>query len=119
MIDIMAYTEKIERVLGVLPDTSDLLYARYKDATDKRDASDWYEHFLAVDNAIEIIRELKAENEQLKYEKEKAIRDIGLYIADAEEDARTPSRIGKGYYVGEHHGLQIAKEIVEGIRNHG
>lgn len=69
--------------------------------------------------AINVIREQQAEIERLKEEKERAIRDIDLYIADAESDAKTPPRTGKGYSVGLGYGLLIAKEILQGIRKHG
>ena len=59
---------------------------------------------------------LKAQQEQ----KEKWIRDIDLYIADAEDSAKNPVvRSAKGYAVGLSYGLNIAKEIIEGKRNHG
>ena len=55
----------------------------------------------------------------LNKKRKRAIRDIDLYIADAEKDAKILSRMGNGYYIGLKHGLQIAKEILQGIRNHG
>lgn len=59
---------------------------------------------------------LKEQQEQ----KEKWIRDIDLYIADAEDSAESPwVRVAKGYAVGLSWGLNIAKEIIEGKRNHG
>lgn len=69
--------------------------------------------------ALSVISEQQATIERLKEEKERAIRDIDLYIADAESDAKTPPRTGKGYSVGLGYGLLIAKEILQGIRNHG
>lgn len=68
---------------------------------------------------LELIENQQAEIERLKEEKERAIRDIDLYIADAESDAKTPQRTGKGYSVGLGYGLLIAKEILQGIRKHG
>ena len=58
---------------------------------------------------------LKEQQEQ----KEKWIRDIDLYIADAEDGAKNSVRGGKVYAVGLSYGLNIAKEIIEGKRNHG
>ena len=64
-------------------------------------------------DALELLKE---QQEQ----KEKWIRDIDLYIADAEDSAKNPAvRSGKGYAVGLSYGLTIAKEIIEGKRNHG
>ena len=65
-----------------------------------------------VADALELLKE---QQEQ----KEKWIRDINLYIADAEDSAKNPVRCGKGYAVGLSYGLNIAKEILQGIRNHG
>ena len=63
-----------------------------------------------------IVKLLKKQKEQ----KEKWIRDIDLYIADAEDSAKNPAvRSEKGYAVGLSYGLNIAKEIIEGKRNHG
>ena len=63
-----------------------------------------------------ILELLKEQQEQ----KEKWIRDIDLYIADAEDSAKNPAvRSAKGYAVGLSYGLNIAKEIIEGKRNHG
>lgn len=68
---------------------------------------------------IKRLEEQQAEIEKLEDEKKRAIIDIDLYIADAESDAKTPQRTGKGYSVGLGHGLLIAKEILQGIRKHG
>ena len=64
---------------------------------------------------LSIAELLKDQQEQ----KAKWIRDIDLYIADAEDSAKRPIRNGKGYAVGLCYGLNIAKEIIEGKRNHG
>ena len=76
----------------------------------KHDVTDCY-HILRRD----ALKLLKEQQEQ----KEKWIRDIDLYIADAEGEAKNPVRCGKGYAVGLSYGLNIAKEIIEGKRNHG
>ena len=49
----------------------------------------------------------------LNEEKEKAVRDIDLYIVDVKEDE------GVAYFRGTIYGLTSAKEILQGIRNHG
>ena len=72
-----------------------------------------------VKRQSDLLRDQQEEIERLKDEKERAIRDIDLYVVDAENDVKTPTRTGKGYCVGLKHGLQIAKEILQGIRNHG
>ena len=69
----------------------------------------------AIDDRESALLMLKEQQEQ----KEKWIRDIDLYIADAEEAVINPVRNGKGYAVGLSYGLNIAKEIIEGKRNHG
>ena len=76
-----------------------------------------YEYLWPYAQAIdEIIAELEEQQEQ----REKWIRDIDLYIADAEDSAKNPAvRSAKGYAVGLSYGLNIAKEIIEGKRNHG
>lgn len=67
----------------------------------------------AIDEIIELLK-------QKQEQKEKWIRDIDLYIADAEDSVKNPVvRSGKGYAVGLSYGLNIAKEIIEGKRNHG
>ena len=103
----------IENVLKILPDVSEMLFQMYKDETDKESISVRYDQYLAVDDALELLKE---QQEQ----KEKWIRDIDLFIADAEDSAKNPAvRSGKGYAVGLSYGLTIAKEIIEGKRNHG
>lgn len=49
----------------------------------------------------------------------KAIRDIDLYIADIQDDLKKPSRSMRNYERGMCYGLSMAKEILEGKRNHG
>ena len=77
------------------------------------------EYSETVEESCHEITELRAEIDRLKAEKTKAIENIDLNIADAKSDAKMPSRTGKGYSVGLYHGLLIAKEILQGIRNHG
>ena len=94
-----------------------MMLCPYKDDRDET-YSGLCEHIMKQD-ALELLKDQQAEIERLKEEKERAIRDIDLYIADAESDAKTPPRTGKGYSVGLGYGLLIAKEILQGIRNHG
>ena len=69
------------------------------------------------EQALDEIGELLEEQQE---QKEKWIRDIDLYIADAEDSAKNPAaRSAKGYAVGLSYGLNIAKEIIDGKRNHG
>lgn len=79
----------------------------------------WGHAVLAMKDALELLKSQQAEVEKWEDEKKRAIRDIDLYIADAESDAKTPQRTGKGYSVGLGYGLLIAKEILQGIRKHG
>lgn len=66
-----------------------------------------------LNDALEALKELQ----ELKGN---WILDIDLYIADAEDSAKNPAtRSAKGYAVGLSYGLNIAKEIIEGKRNHG
>ena len=74
---------------------------------------------ILLDEALSVINEQQAEIDRLKAEKDKAIKNIDLYIADAEADAKIPLRVGKGYSVGLGYGLLMAKEILEGTRCHG
>lgn len=49
--------EDIEKVLKILPDVSEMLYQMYKDETDKESISVRYDQYLAVDDAIELLKE--------------------------------------------------------------
>lgn len=80
----------------------------WKDIDDKR-----HRFQPVLNDALELLKEQQAEIDRLKGEKEKAIRDIDLYIADLKEDE------GATYFRGTIYGLTIAKEILQGIRNHG
>lgn len=47
----------ITNVLKILPDVSEMLYQMYKDETDKESISVRYDQYLAVDDAIELLKE--------------------------------------------------------------
>ena len=46
----------IEKVLQELPDVSEMLYQMYKDETDKESISVRYDQYLAVNDAIELLK---------------------------------------------------------------
>ena len=47
----------ITNVLKVLPDISEMLYQMYKDETDKESISVRYDQYLAVDDALDLLKE--------------------------------------------------------------
>ena len=64
--------------------------------------------FCAIADAIELLIQGR-----------KAARDIDLYITDIQDDLKKPSRSMRNYERGMCYGLSMAKEILEGKRNHG
>ena len=52
--------EDVENVIKKLSDVSEMLFQMYKDETDKENISIRYDQFLAVDNALALLKEQKA-----------------------------------------------------------
>lgn len=75
----------IEKVLKILPDVSEMLYQMYKDETDKESISVRYDQYLAVDDAIELLKKQKPR--VLTYDEMKAMIGKPVYVEEPKRNA--------------------------------
>lgn len=119
---------EFNEVIDILNETAEVIYEEYLKAG-KNESPRLYDRFLAVSNAVDLLNDQaqkigeledqQAENERLKEEKQRAIRDIDLHIDDCRKELHSTFSKEKGYQLGIKRGLIIAKEILQGTRNHG
>ena len=75
----------ITNVLKILPDVSEMLYQMYKDETDRESISVRYDQFLAVDDAIELLKEQQPR--VLTYDEMKTMIGKPVYVEEPKRNA--------------------------------
>ena len=104
----------IKKVLQELPNISEMLYQIYKDETDKESISIRYDQYLAVDDAIELLKEQQAEIDRLKAEKNRVIEQIESEIHRVlRECGGVKDDVGKAQYQWLINGYQSALDMIK------
>lgn len=83
----------ITNVLKILPDISEMLYQMYKDETDKESISVRYDQYLAVDDAIELLKNSVPQSvaDQIRWERDTALsqlKEIGKGLCEKMDDVK-------------------------------